>query len=146
MLTGYLGYRQDNHPQSHPLGGSAKKYAVIVNEFSEVSIGNDLVVYRRGNLREMNQRLHLHPFAAISIRILEEPDEAWGKFDAVIIETTGLADPTPVAQTFFMDDEVRAKTRLDAIVTVVDAKNLMARIEDSPEDRGSGRLRRRDPA
>jgi len=56
-----------------------------------------------------------------------------GRFDAVLIETTGLADPAPVAQTFFMDDDVRSKTRLDAIVTVVDAKNLLARVDDSPE-------------
>jgi G3E family GTPase len=55
------------------------------------------------------------------------------KFDGIIIETTGLADPAPVAQTFFVDDTVRARTRLDAIVTVVDAKHLLARLEDSHE-------------
>jgi G3E family GTPase len=55
------------------------------------------------------------------------------KFDGIIIETTGLANPAPVAQTFFVDDTVKAKTRLDAIVTVVDAKNLPARLADSHE-------------
>jgi G3E family GTPase len=55
------------------------------------------------------------------------------KFDGIIIETTGLANPAPVAQTFFVDEGVRAKTRLDAIVTVVDAKHLPARLEDSHE-------------
>ena len=56
-----------------------------------------------------------------------------GKFDGIIIETTGLANPAPVAQTFFVDEGVRAKTRLDAIVTVVDAKTLPARLVDSAE-------------
>jgi G3E family GTPase len=55
------------------------------------------------------------------------------KFDGIIIETTGLADPAPVAQTFFVDDTVRTRTRLDAIVTVVDAKNFIARLDDSHE-------------
>jgi G3E family GTPase len=55
------------------------------------------------------------------------------KFDGIIVETTGLANPAPVAQTFFVDEGVRAKTRLDAIVTVVDAKNLPARLADSAE-------------
>jgi G3E family GTPase len=55
------------------------------------------------------------------------------KFDGIIIETTGLANPAPVAQTFFVDEGVKAKTRLDAIVTVVDAKHLPARLEDSHE-------------
>jgi G3E family GTPase len=55
------------------------------------------------------------------------------KFDGIIIETTGLANPAPVAQTFFIDEGVKAKTRLDAIVTVVDAKHVLARLEDSHE-------------
>jgi len=56
-----------------------------------------------------------------------------GKFDAIIVETTGLADPAPVAQTFFMDENVGAKTRLDAVVTVADAKWLKDRLKDAPE-------------
>ena len=67
------------------------------------------------------------------IRIVGGLMKRRGKFDGIIIETTGLANPAPVAQTFFVDDGVRAKTRLDAIVTVVDAKNLLARLEDSAE-------------
>ena len=65
------------------------------------------------------------------------------KFDGIIIETTGLANPAPVAQTFFVDDNVKAKTRLDAIVTVVDAKHLPARLADSHEAGRPDRLRRR---
>jgi G3E family GTPase len=56
-----------------------------------------------------------------------------GGFDGILVETTGLADPAPVAQTFFMDDEVKAKAKLDAVVTVADAKHLLGSLKDSPE-------------
>jgi G3E family GTPase len=56
-----------------------------------------------------------------------------GKFDAIIVETTGLADPAPVAQTFFVDEEVGSRTALDAVVTVADAKWLIDRLKDAPE-------------
>jgi G3E family GTPase len=67
------------------------------------------------------------------IRIVNGLMKRSNKFDGIIVETTGLANPAPVAQTFFVDEDVKAKTRLDAIVTVVDAKHLVARLEDSPE-------------
>jgi G3E family GTPase len=67
------------------------------------------------------------------IRIVNGLMKRRDKFDGIIVETTGLANPAPVAQTFFVDEDVKAKTRLDAIVTVVDAKHLGARLEDSPE-------------
>jgi G3E family GTPase len=67
------------------------------------------------------------------VRIIGNLMKRAGRFDAILVETTGLADPAPVAQTFFMDDDVRAKTRLDAVVTVVDAKHLSLRLDDSPE-------------
>jgi G3E family GTPase len=67
------------------------------------------------------------------IRILGSLMKRRGRFDGIIVETTGLADPAPVAQTFFVDDEIKAKTRLDAVVTVVDALNLPARLADSKE-------------
>jgi G3E family GTPase len=67
------------------------------------------------------------------IRIIEGLMRRKGKFDAIIVETTGLADPAPVAQTFFMDEEVGKKARLDAVVTVADAKWLKDRLKDAPE-------------
>src|SRR5579875_3278230 len=69
------------------------------------------------------------------IRIVGGLMKRRGRFDGIIIETTGLANPAPVAQTFFVDETVRAKTRLDAVVTVVDAKHLLARLADSAEAR-----------
>ena len=69
------------------------------------------------------------------IRILNGLMKRVGGFDGILIETTGLADPAPVAQTFFMDDDVRAKTHLDAVVTVVDGKHIAERLKDAPEAR-----------
>lgn len=67
------------------------------------------------------------------IRVVEGLMRRPGRFDGIIVETTGLADPVPVAQTFFMDDDVRAKTELDAVVALVDAKHLPLRLKDSRE-------------
>jgi G3E family GTPase len=67
------------------------------------------------------------------VRIIDGLMRRKGKFDAIIVETTGLADPAPVAQTFFMDEAVGAKTKLDAVVTVADAKWLTERLKDAPE-------------
>src|SRR5208283_2882081 len=67
------------------------------------------------------------------VRILDGLTRRKGKFDAIIVETTGLADPAPVAQTFFVDENVGRKTRLDAVVTVADAKWLKDRLKDAPE-------------
>jgi G3E family GTPase len=67
------------------------------------------------------------------IRVVEGLMRRPGRFDAILVETTGLADPVPVAQTFFMDDDVRSKTRLDAVVALVDAKHLPLRLKDSRE-------------
>jgi G3E family GTPase len=67
------------------------------------------------------------------VRIIDGLMRRKGKFDAIIVETTGLADPAPVAQTFFMDEQVGARTRLDAVVTVADAKWLKDRLKDAPE-------------
>jgi G3E family GTPase len=67
------------------------------------------------------------------IRIIDELMRRQGKFDGIIVETTGLADPAPVAQTFFMDENIGRKTKLDAVVTVADAKWLNDRLKDAPE-------------
>jgi G3E family GTPase len=67
------------------------------------------------------------------IRIIGGLIKRKGRLDGIIIETTGLADPSPVAQTFFVDEDVKARTKLDAIVTVADARNLPARLDDSHE-------------
>jgi G3E family GTPase len=133
VLTGYLGAGKTtllNRILSEPHG---KKYAVIVNEFGEIGIDNDLVVGAEEEVFEMNNGCVCCTVRGDLVRILDGLMRRKGKFDAIIVETTGLADPAPVAQTFFMDENVGRKTRLDAVVTVADAKWLHERLKDAPE-------------
>jgi len=133
VLTGYLGAGKTtllNRILSEPHG---KKYAVIVNEFGEIGIDNDLVVGADEEVFEMNNGCICCTVRGDLIRILDNLMRRQGKFDAIIVETTGLADPAPVAQTFFMDENVGRKTKLDAVVTVADAKWLNERLKDAPE-------------
>ena len=133
VLTGYLGAGKTtllNRILSEPHG---QRFAVIVNEFGEIGIDNDLVVGADEEVFEMNNGCICCTVRGDLIRIIGNLLKRKGHFDAILIETTGLADPAPVAQTFFVDDEVRQRARLDSIVTVVDAKNLMARLDDSHE-------------
>jgi G3E family GTPase len=133
VLTGYLGAGKTtllNRILSEPHG---KKFAVIVNEFGEIGIDNDLVVNADEEVFEMNNGCVCCTVRGDLIRIIEGLMRRKGKFDAIIVETTGLADPAPVAQTFFMDEAVGEKARLDAVVTVADARWLKDRLKDAPE-------------
>ena len=133
VLTGYLGAGKTtllNRILSEPHG---KKYAVIVNEFGEIGIDNDLVVGADEEVFEMNNGCICCTVRGDLIRILDGLIKRKGKFDAIIVETTGLADPAPVAQTFFMDQDVSDTARLHAVVTVADAKWLSDRLKDAPE-------------
>jgi G3E family GTPase len=133
VLTGYLGAGKTtllNRILSEPHG---KKYAVIVNEFGEIGIDNDLIVGADEEVFEMNNGCICCTVRGDLIRIIDGLMRRKGKFDAIIVETTGLADPAPVAQTFFVDDAVGAKTKLDAVVTVADARWLKDRLRDAPE-------------
>jgi G3E family GTPase len=133
VLTGYLGAGKTtllNRILSEPHG---KKYAVIVNEFGEIGIDNDLVLGADEETFEMNNGCICCTVRGDLIRIIDELMRRKGKFDGIIVETTGLADPAPVAQTFFMDENIGRKTKLDAVVTVADAKWLTERLKDAPE-------------
>jgi len=133
VLTGYLGAGKTtllNRILSEPHG---KKYAVIVNEFGEIGIDNDLVVGAEEEVFEMNNGCICCTVRGDLVRILDGLMRRRGKFDAIIVETTGLADPAPVAQTFFIDENIGRRTRLDAVVTVADAKWLKDRLRDAPE-------------
>src|SRR5471030_889599 len=133
VLTGYLGAGKTtllNRILSEPHG---KRYAVIVNEFGEIGIDNELVVGADEEVFEMNNGCICCTVRGDLIRIIEGLMKRKGSFDAIIVETTGLADPAPVAQTFFVDENVGKKTRLDAVVTVADAKWLKDRLKDAPE-------------
>ena len=133
VLTGYLGAGKTtllNRILSEPHG---RRYAVIVNEFGEIGIDNELVVGADEEVFEMNNGCICCTVRGDLIRIIEGLMKRKGTFDAIIVETTGLADPAPVAQTFFVDPDVRELARLDAVVTVADAKWLAARLRDAPE-------------
>ena len=133
VITGYLGAGKTtllNRILSEPHG---RRYAVIVNEFGEIGIDNDLVVDADEEIFEMNNGCICCTVRGDLIRIIEGLMRRRGKFDAIIVETTGLADPAPVAQTFFVDADVKDAARLDAVVTLADAKFLSQRLKDAPE-------------
>ena len=133
VLTGYLGAGKTtllNRILSEPHG---KKYAVIVNEFGEIGIDNELIVGADEEVFEMNNGCICCTVRGDLIRIIDGLMRRKGRFDAIVVETTGLADPAPVAQTFFVDEDVGRHTKLDAVVTVADAKWLKDRLRDAPE-------------
>ncbi|MEJ5020105.1 GTP-binding protein [Ochrobactrum vermis] len=133
VLTGYLGSGKTTLLNRILTENHGKRYAVIVNEFGEIGIDNDLIVESDEEIYEMNNGCICCTVRGDLIRVVEGLMRRPGRFDAIVVETTGLADPVPVAQTFFMDDDVRAKTGLDAVVALVDAKHLPLRLKDSRE-------------
>ncbi|EJF89372.1 CobW family GTP-binding protein [Bartonella tamiae] len=133
VLTGYLGSGKTTLLNRVLSENHGKRYAVIVNEFGEIGIDNDLIVESDEEIYEMNNGCICCTVRGDLIRVVEGLMRRPGRFDAIIVETTGLADPVPVAQTFFMDDDVRAKTQLDAVIALVDAKHLPLRLKDSRE-------------
>ncbi|MFB9969413.1 CobW family GTP-binding protein [Pseudoroseomonas cervicalis] len=133
VLTGYLGAGKTTLLNRILTENHGKKFAVVINEFGELGVDNDLVIDADEEVFEMNNGCICCTVRGDLVRILGGLMKRRGKFDGIIVETTGLDNPAPVAQTFFMDEDVKRATRLDAIVTVVDAKNLLARLEDSSE-------------
>jgi len=140
VLTGYLGAGKTTLLNRILSEDHGKKYAVIVNEFGEIGIDNDLIVGADEEVFEMNNGCVCCTVRGDLIRVVQglmkrQSSKKGGGFDAIVVETTGLADPGPVAQTFFVDDDVKAKTRLDSVTTVVDAKHILLRLSDSREAR-----------
>ncbi|MFP5272108.1 CobW family GTP-binding protein [Coleofasciculus sp.] len=124
VLTGYLGAGKTtllNHILTYEHG---KKVAVIVNEFGEVGIDNQLVIDTDEEIFEMNNGCICCTVRGDLMRIIGNLIKRRNKFDHLVIETTGLADPAPVIQTFFIDEDMRQQLLLDAVVTVVDAKHI----------------------
>ena len=133
VLTGYLGAGKTTLLNRILSENHGKRFAVVINEFGELGVDNDLVVDADEEVFEMNNGCICCTVRGDLIRIIGGLMKRKGKFDGIIVETTGLADPAPVAQTFFVDEDVKRATKLDAIVTVVDAKHLPARLKDSAE-------------
>ena len=134
VLTGFLGAGKTTLLNYILTEQHGKRIAVIENEFGEVGIDDAIVIDAEEEIFEMNNGCICCTVRGDLIRILGNLMRRKDKFAQILIETTGLADPAPVAQTFFVDDEMAAQSKLDAIVTVVDAKHLLPHLdEEKPE-------------
>ena len=133
VLTGFLGSGKTTLLNHILTAQHGKRIAVIENEYGEVGIDHELVVNADEEIFEMNNGCICCTVRGDLIRILGNLMKRRNRFDSIIIETTGLANPAPVAQTFFVDDEMKESFSLDAIVTLVDAKHVWQHIEDSEE-------------
>ena len=133
VLTGFLGSGKTTLINRILSERHGKRLAVIENEFGEVGVDNDLVVGAEEEIFEMNNGCLCCTVRGDLIRILTNLAKRKSPPEMVLIETTGLADPGPVAQTFFMDDEVHKNYVLQGIVTVVDAFHITPHLDQSPE-------------
>lgn len=133
LLTGFLGAGKTTLLNRILSDAHQHRYAVVVNEFGEVGIDGDLVIASDENLFEMNNGCICCTVRGDLIETLHQLLKRLETFDAVIIETTGLADPGPVAQTFFVDPKLQAHFQLDSITTLVDAKHLPQSLDQAAE-------------
>lgn len=125
VLTGFLGSGKTTLLNHILTSNHGKRIAVIENEFGEVGVDQDIVIRSDEEIFQMNNGCLCCTVRGDLIRIIGNLMKRRDKFDSILIETTGLADPGPVAQTFYMDDEIQSKARIDGIVTVVDAKHVL---------------------
>lgn len=133
ILTGFLGSGKTTLLNRILKENHGKKIAVIENEFGEVGVDNELVIGADEEIFEMNNGCICCTVRGDLIRILGQLMRRKDRFDHIIVETTGLANPAPVAQTFWVDEELKEQMSLDAIVTVVDAKHVWQHIDTSSE-------------
>ena len=133
ILTGFLGSGKTTLLNRILSEEHGKRIAVIENEFGEVGIDQALVIDADEEIFEMSNGCICCTVRGDLIRVLGNLMKRRDKFDYVLVETTGLADPGPVAQTFFMDDEIRAEFSLDGIVTLVDAAHIEQQLGRSDE-------------
>ena len=133
VLTGFLGAGKTTLLNHILTAKHGRRIAVIENEFGELGIDNELVVHADEEIFEMNNGCICCTVRGDLIRILTSLSKRRDKFDYVLVETTGLADPGPVAQTFFVDEDVKGGYRLDGIITLVDAKHAWLHLEESRE-------------
>jgi G3E family GTPase len=133
VLTGFLGSGKTTLLNHILTAQHGRRIAVIENEFGEIGIDNELVINAEEEVFEMNNGCICCTVRGDLIRILGQLLKRRDRFDYILVETTGLADPGPVAQTFIVDDEMKEAFRLDGIVTIVDAKHVSIHLDDSDE-------------
>eukprot|EP00879_Flechtneria_rotunda_P001441 GHRR01001594.1.p1 GENE.GHRR01001594.1~~GHRR01001594.1.p1 ORF type:complete len:376 (+),score=110.97 GHRR01001594.1:404-1531(+) len=130
VITGFLGAGKTTLVNHILKGDHGKKIAVIENEFGEVGIDDALVMETKEEVFEMNNGCVCCTVRGDLIRILNKLMKRKNKFDAILIETTGLANPAPVIQTFFVDDDLKESCLLDAVLTLVDCKHLVQHLDE----------------
>jgi G3E family GTPase len=133
VLTGFLGSGKTTLLNRILSENHGKRIAVIENEFGEVGVDHQLVIGAEEELFETNNGCICCTVRGDLLRILGQLLKRRDRFDYVMIETTGMADPGPVAQTFFLDDDFKSQFVLDAIVTVIDAKHVEQHLEEMTE-------------
>ena len=133
VLTGFLGAGKTTLLNRLLRGAEGKRYAVIVNEYGELGIDGSLVVGAEEEVYELNNGCVCCKLRGDLIRVASNLVKRPGRFDGIIIETTGLADPAPVVQTFYFDDLLRQHTRIDSVICVTDARHLAGQLRDAPE-------------
>jgi G3E family GTPase len=133
VLTGFLGAGKTTLLNRILREQHGRRYAVIVNEYGELGIDGGLVVGAEDEVIELNNGCVCCKVRGDLIRVVSGLIKRRGGFDGILIEMSGLADPAPVVQTFFIDDVIRQRTRLDSVICVADARHLQARLADNRE-------------
>jgi G3E family GTPase len=133
VLTGFLGAGKTTLLNRILTADHGRRVAVIVNEFGEVGIDHHLLISSDQEVVEMSNGCICCTVRGDLLRSLFGLLEHRDKFDTLMIETTGLADPAPVVQSFFVDDQIKSEYQLNGVVTVVDAKHIFQQLHDSPE-------------
>jgi G3E family GTPase len=131
VLTGFLGAGKTTLLNHILTADHGKRIAVIENEYGEIPIDHELVVHADEELFEMSNGCICCHVRGDLIRILKSLLQRKHKFDYILIETTGVADPGPIAQTFMLEPDLERGTRLDGIVTLVDALHLHEHLDDT---------------
>ena len=134
VLTGFLGSGKTTLLNRILTENHGQRIAVIENEFGEVGVDQDLVIHADEEIFEMNNGCICCTVRGDLIRIMSQLMKRRDRFDRILIETTGMADPGPVAQTFFVDDDMRDGFKLDAVVTLVDARHVLDHIDDASQN------------
>jgi G3E family GTPase len=135
VLTGFLGAGKTTLLNRILTGRHGWKVAVIENEFGEIGVDNQLVMTTEEDLIVMNNGCVCCTIRGDLIKTLNDLLRRPEKFDAILIETTGVADPSPVIQSFFVDEDLKAKLRLDAVITLVDSRHIWQHLDANREAR-----------
>lgn len=133
VLTGFLGSGKTTLLNHILTASHGKRYAVVVNEFGEIGIDNDLIVASDEEIFEMSNGCVCCTLRGDLIRVIGGLMRRAHAFDGIVIETTGLADPAPVAQTFLTDPDLASRTALDSVIALIDAAHVVEQLKTDPE-------------